>query len=78
MEALAGREAATWTEVERLLETYQSNAYDSAVALLTQLRELAVYQGTQVAFQSRIDQISATYSRRSGLMRRLRSAGLTK
>ena len=35
MEALAGRETATWTEVERLPETYQSNAYDSAVALLT-------------------------------------------
>ena len=35
MEALAGREAATWIEVERLLESYQSKAYDSAVALLT-------------------------------------------
>lgn len=51
MEALAGRETVTWTEVERLIETYQPKAYDSAVALLTQLADLAVYQGTQAAFQ---------------------------
>ena len=78
MEALAGREAATWIEVERLIETYQPKAYDSAVTLLTQLRELAVYQGSQAAFQLRIDHISAKYARRSGLISRLRSAGLTK
>ena len=78
MEALAGREAATWAEVERLLESYQSKAYDSAVALLTQLRDLAVYRGSQATFQLRIDEIAAKYARRSGLIRRLRSAGLTK
>ena len=76
MEALAGRETATWTVVERLLESYQPKAYDSAVALLTQLRDLAVYQGTQAAFQLRIDHVSAKYARRSGLISRLRSAGL--
>lgn len=33
MEALAGRETVTWTEVERLLESDRPKAYDSAVGV---------------------------------------------
>ncbi len=77
LEALAQREAAVWQEVDRLIKTYQPNAYRQAVALLLQLRDLANFKGTQPAFQSRMDQIRQQYGRRSSLMASLQSVGLT-
>lgn len=76
LEALARREAETWAEVESLIEQMQSRPYDEAVALLVRLRDLAQYRGEEAAFQARINHIYRQYSRRSGLIRRLRDAGL--
>jgi hypothetical protein len=76
LEALAEREGETWSEVFALIEQKQGKAYDQAVALLDRLRELARYQGEEAAFQERLNGIYEQYSRRPGLLRRLREAGL--
>jgi hypothetical protein len=76
LEALARREAETWAEVETLIGQMQPKPYDEAVALLVKLRDLAQYRGEEATFQARINHIHQRYSRRSGLIRRLRNAGL--
>lgn len=76
LEALARRESEAWAEVESLIEQMQSRPYDDAVVLLIKLRDLARYQGEEVTFQTRINHLYERYSRRSGLIRRLRNAGL--
>jgi len=76
LEALAKREAETWGQVESLIEQMQSKPYDEAVALLVKLRDLARYRGEEATFQARINDIHSRYNRRSGLIRRLRDAGL--
>ncbi len=76
LEALAKREAETWFQVESLIEKMQSKPYDEAVALLVKLHDLARYRGEEATFQARINTIHQRYSRRSGLIRRLRDAGL--
>lgn len=76
LEALASRETETWAEVGRLIERMEGKAYDEAVGLLVKLQELAEYQGEGAAFQARLNRIYAEYPRRSGLLRRLREAGL--
>jgi hypothetical protein len=76
LNALAERESETWTQVFTLIEQMQSKPYDEAVSLLVKLRELARYRGNEAAFQEQINHIYSQYSRRSGLLRRLRDAGL--
>jgi uncharacterized Zn finger protein len=51
-------------------------AYDEAVELLGQLRELAAYRGEEAAFRRRVGEIREHYSRRTGLLRRMDEAGL--
>lgn len=78
LEALERRESETWAEVNRLIERTEGNAYDEAVRLLVRLYDLAEYQGKGPAFQTRLDRIYEEYPRRSGLLRRLRDAGLRR
>jgi len=76
LETLADRETEAWQEVEDLIEQRTGNAYDEAVQRLVRLRELAIHRGQEAAFARRTDQIRVQYSRRSGLLRRMRDAGL--
>ena len=76
LEALARREPQAWAEVDALIQRTTGNAYQEAVALLVQLRDLAVHQGKGTTFEQRLDQIYAQHSRRAALLRRLRDAGL--
>jgi hypothetical protein len=76
LDALAQREAETWQEVDDLIEQRTGNAYDEAVQRLVRLRELAIHRDQEAAYARRIDQIREQYSRRSGLLRRMREAGL--
>jgi len=59
LEALARGGAEAWAEAESLIEQIQARPYDEAVALLVRLRDLAQYQGEEVAFQGRINHIHA-------------------
>lgn len=74
--ALAGRETQVWQEVEALLQKSQAKTYDQAVQLLVQLRDLAHYRDRYRAFQERLHQIHAHYSKRTALIERLRRASL--
>jgi hypothetical protein len=76
LEALAQREATVWQEVDQLIQTSQAKAYKEAVRLLEQLRNLADYQGTQVAFEARLRQLTEQYARRHSLIAALKAAGL--
>jgi len=76
LETLAPREAQVWDEVDNLLIKAQSNSYDQAVALLIQLKELAQYKGDSLTFKERLNTIRKIYSRRTGLLERLKKAGL--
>ena len=73
---MAKREAEMWAEVEALIEEKKAKPYDEAVRLLVKLRDLAKHQGEEAAFQQRVNGIYERYSRRLGLLDRLRSAGL--
>jgi hypothetical protein len=76
LEALAKREAEAWAEVESLIEEKKAKPYDEAVRLLVKLRDLAKHRGEEEAFQQRVSDFYKRYSRRPGLLERLRNAGL--
>jgi hypothetical protein len=76
LEALAAREPQVWQEIEALLAEKKANAYDSAVALLGDLRDLATSRRDMTRFQQRIADIERTYSNRSALLRRMRQSRL--
>ncbi|MBN1640406.1 MAG: hypothetical protein JXA09_04150 [Anaerolineae bacterium] len=74
--ALAQREAEAWAEIDALIQRMNGRAYDEAVQRLLKLRELAVHRGDEATYARRVARICAEYSRRSGLLQRLRDAGL--
>jgi hypothetical protein len=76
LEALAQRQAQTWREIEILIHRSQSKAYQEVAELLVKLREVAVYQSQEVAFQERLNSIYERYKNRHSLLSRLREAGL--
>jgi hypothetical protein len=76
LQTLAAREPQAWQEVETLIEEKKSNAYDSAVALLRDLRDLATSRGEMAGFEQRMAGIEHTYSSRSALLRRMRESRL--
>lgn len=76
LKRFASQEAQAWLEIERLLVVAQAKPYEEAVKLLVKLRDLAVYQNKQAEFQKRLNHIYDKYSRRVGLLRRLKNAGL--
>jgi hypothetical protein len=76
LEALAPLAEIVWQTVSELIELKQSKPYDQAVARLVDLRDLAEYQGTLEAFNSRLQQLQQQYRSRSGLLNRLYDAGL--
>ena len=78
LEELAKRVEPTWTWVEKLIEQKQSKPYDEAVALLVNLRALAVYQKRLPEFESRLIPLVNRYTSRRALIERLRNAGLAQ
>jgi hypothetical protein len=65
---LARRGDAAWQELEQLVET---RAYDQAVRLVLDLRQLAARAGEQAAFDARVAGLRQRYSRRRGFLDRL-------
>jgi len=76
LEALAQRETQTWDEIEALIQRSQAKPYDQATRLLSQLKELAAYQGRETDFEARLGEVVARYQRRRALLERFRRAGL--
>jgi hypothetical protein len=76
LKELAGREPETWRQVEKLIESKQPRAYDEAVDLLKDLRDLAAGQGRKAEVEARLRDLRERHSAKSSLKRRLDQAGL--
>lgn len=62
--------------MEALIGTYKPKAYDEAVRILKDLRDLAEYQDKENTFRQRVAKLADRYRRRSSLIARMRQAGL--
>lgn len=75
---LAPKEPQVWEQIFGLIDKKQPKAYDEAVALLVELRELAQHRKQVDRFQARINQLYVDYRSRPGLLSRLSQACLVK
>jgi hypothetical protein len=76
LDDFATRENEVWLQIDALIEAKNTSAYDSAVALLVDLRALAERLHRQQEFGESMRALRARYSRRPGLLDRLAKAGL--
>ena len=75
LEVLAKKKDKVWEQVFKAIALKQAKPYDKAVASLIDLRDLAQYQGKLEEFQASINKIQKDYSKRPGLISRLKKAG---
>jgi hypothetical protein len=75
LDKLAGTEPVLWKRVEDLVATKQPKRYDDAVAVLTDIRDLAERTGG-ADFRHRLEALLAAHARKSTLIDRLHQAGL--
>jgi hypothetical protein len=75
LDELVGKEPALWRQVEGLIATRQPKAYDQAVALLVDLRDLAAREGVG-DFRLRVETLRAEHARKPSLIGRMQKAGL--
>jgi len=78
LDAMVEKEPQLWEQVTALIEKKQPKAYDEAVSILKDLRDLAQHFGRLEGFQARIDKLHDDYRSRPGLLSRLQRAGLAK
>lgn len=78
LESLKPQQAKIWGKVKELIARKQAQPYEQAIQHLIDLRDLAELEGDLAIFQSRIRQMQADYSNRSGLLRRMREAKLLR
>jgi len=76
LDQLGKREEATWNQIAGHIRKRQPNEYDKAVALLTDLRDLAVRQGRVTAFQSALRELRQEHAAKESLLRRMTKAKL--
>ena len=76
LKTIAPKADEIWREVHQLIELKQARPYEEAVASLVNLRDLAISQGNLHQFDDRITNLKRQYSSRSGLLTRLKKAGL--
>ena len=76
LDQLGKREEATWNQIAAHVQKRQPNEYDKAVALLIDLRDLAVRQGRGAAFQSALGELRQEHAAKESLLRRLTKAKL--
>ena len=78
LESLKPQRSQIWETVEALIARKQAKPYEQAIQHLVDLRDLAALEGNLAAFRSRIRQMQADYSNRSGLLKRMRKAKLLR
>jgi hypothetical protein len=76
LDDLAGREAATWKEVESLVASKLAKNYDEAVTLLKDLHDLGKHKNREAAFASKLKQVIDRHATKRSFLERLRDAGL--
>jgi hypothetical protein len=74
LNALAARGTDAWREVEGLVESRKPKAYDQAVVLLHDLREICDTTGRSSLFTGFVDDLRQRHRAKSSLMRRLARA----
>ena len=78
LETLKHQQSQIWDTIDGLIARKQAQPYQQAIQHLIDLRDLAELEGKSAIFQTRIRQMQADYSNRSGLLRRMREAKLLK
>lgn len=76
LDELSRDEDAAWSRVDALIATRKPGEYDTAVALLTDLRALATREGRNDAFARRSTALRETHARKPSLIDRLDRAGI--
>lgn len=76
LEDLAGREEQVWGQVDRHIDEKHRAAYDQAVKLLADLRDVSAWRHTAPAFEERLRRLRARHATKSSLRRLLDEAGL--
>ncbi|GAB2883539.1 hypothetical protein [Streptomyces mayteni] len=73
---LAGDEDAAWSRIDEMIATRKPGEYDTAVALLTDLKALAERDGHHGSFIRRSTALRQTHARKPSLIARLNRAGV--
>jgi hypothetical protein len=76
LDQLAGREPATWREVEQLIDTKRPKDYDRAVTLLVDLRDLAGRSGRTDEAAKRIRELRQRHANKPSLLQRFEAKKL--
>lgn len=77
LDELATRQEAAWRRAEALIEEKKAKAYDEAVSLLVDLRDVAERANTAAGFSSRLAKLLGRYTTRRTLLERVTRSGLT-
>jgi len=76
LQDLAGREEATWAQIEALLEVRRGPEYDQAARSVVDLRDVAQRGGTLPDFTARLRRLRADHASKPAFIRRLDAAKL--
>jgi hypothetical protein len=77
LKALIRRGASAWGDVEALIAIRNNTTYDQATAMLCDMRELALRQGRDDEFHSRLVELRERHKSKPRLIERLTAAGLS-
>jgi hypothetical protein len=76
LDELARHEESAWSRVDAMIATRKPNEYDTAVALVTDLRALAERDGRRDTFIRRSAALRQAHARKPSLLDRLNRAGV--
>ncbi len=76
LKQLAKRTNTVWEQVESYIQKRQPKDYDRAVILLTDLRDIAVHQGSGSEFQAALEKLRKNHAAKDPFLRRLNKASL--
>lgn len=72
LESLAGNESALWDRIEAQVHTRQPRQYDLAIALLEDLKDLAMMQTSAEDFESRLRALCRRHERKGSFIEKIR------
>lgn len=75
LKALKQRGASVWRDIEQEIERRNSSGYDQAISLLSDLRALAVGEGSLDDFNGRVGSIRARHEKKGKFIGRLNKLG---
>ena len=74
--ALAPEAPRLWGKVEGLIEEKTGSAYDEAMGVLVDLKDIASYRRSETEFDRQVEALADRYRKRPALVRRLKERGL--